>query len=141
MKKLLIIAICLAVIAFAVNIYAGQQIKNYAHYPLMTIFLPYPESVASGYKPQATSLSLEMMNMRLKAGMSEESVFKLLGLPQSGFFSSWYEFNLNWNKNFSWKRWASGELWDTAAPSYRYNGGIVTIVYDEQRNIKELYYS
>ena len=147
MKKLLTIAICLAVIAFAVNIYAGQQIKNYSHYPFVSaIYLPYPENIATGYKQMTTtSLSLETILERLKVGTPEDEVFELLGLPISASASNWYELNLNWDKNFSWERWVSGELWNITEPHYQFrvsDGSWVSliIVYDEQRNIKELIY-
>ena len=136
MKKILILMICLAVIAFAVNVYAGQQLKEYALCPA-GLFFEYPEGVADVYKPAPIDVYQDIAN-RLEVGMSEEEVLERFGLPDSAIFTDWYEMHFHWDE-FSWDKWDSGEYWNGLMPIYNDHGTEVMIVYDEQRNIKEFY--
>ena len=139
MRKLFVIVSCILIVTTIINICAGQKIKNYSHYPVEIIYLNYPENKALDYtccNPVVDEKSV----MYLKIKMPEREVLEQLGLPRFAYFENWYDLNLNWNKNFSWDKWTSGELWDRTSPKYSYQGGSVIIIYDEDRNIKELIY-
>ena len=142
MKRLTKILLIIFILMLAVNIYTRVILKKMALPKANLYFANYPKTMITKYDIRDESDIKDRREMKslLKIGTHESEVLEELGLPESIYFEDEYEMMLNWDKNFSWNKWSSGELWDRTSPKYSFQGGSVIIIYDENRNIKELIY-